>query len=126
MSPLPLPEQHRVSGLRLEGGLVQILQFLQVPGQIPDLIRPAVEGEGDHRPVSGVQNDAVVDPHTFVVWGAGREIPGPQAAGIAELDPSDGLPALLRHPEQDLQAGVIPAQIFHVESRLHLLDADIL
>ena len=47
-------------------------------------------------------------------------------AGIAEIDPSDGLPALLRHPEQDLQAGVIPAQIFHVESRLHLLDADIL
>ena len=63
MSPLPLPEQHRVSGLRLEGGLVQILQ---VPGQIPDLIRPAVEGEGAHRPVSGVQDVAVVDPHTFV------------------------------------------------------------
>ena len=31
VSPLPLPEQHRVSGLRLEGGLVQILQLLQVP-----------------------------------------------------------------------------------------------
>ena len=37
---------------------------------------------------------------TLSWYGEPGEIPGPQAAGIAEIDPSDGLPALLRHPEQ--------------------------